>query len=355
MQVHRRLLRDRRKARGRARGRARRLHERGQDHAAQPAHRRRPHRRRPALRHARSRPRGWCRARPHAPVHPHRHRRLHPQAAAPARGGLQGHAGGAGRGRRAACTWWTRAIPALDEQMAAVEALLGELELAERPTVVALNKVDRLERGRRARRACVARFDGVADLGRAPARASTPCSTRIDEALPARRGAVDAAHPVRRRRRARPLLRARPRARARGRGRRHPARGRAAAAPAGRARGLPGHRLGEPRYDGPSRCYNLDRPRNHGTRELAHDAAHPADPGLRHAARLPAAGAGAASCSAWRASPTCSTATSRGSRGSQRRLGAFLDPDGRQAAAHLGLRDADLAQGASRSGSPRSS
>ncbi|PWU25441.1 MAG: GTPase HflX [Candidatus Rokuibacteriota bacterium] len=35
--------------------------------------------------------------------------------------------------------------PGLDEQVAAVESLLTELELSERPTIVALNKVDRLE------------------------------------------------------------------------------------------------------------------------------------------------------------------------------------------------------------------
>jgi GTP-binding protein HflX len=36
--------------------------------------------------------------------------------------------------------------PALEEHMAAVQALLRELEVADRPTVLALNKVDRLER-----------------------------------------------------------------------------------------------------------------------------------------------------------------------------------------------------------------
>jgi GTPase len=51
--------------------------------------------------------------------------------------------------------------PALEEQMEAVEALLGELELGRRPTVVALNKVDRLEPGA-ALGALVERFDGVA-------------------------------------------------------------------------------------------------------------------------------------------------------------------------------------------------
>jgi GTP-binding protein HflX len=38
--------------------------------------------------------------------------------------------------------------PALDEHMAAVEALLGELGVADRPTVLALNKIDRVEEPR---------------------------------------------------------------------------------------------------------------------------------------------------------------------------------------------------------------
>ncbi|HEU5321761.1 MAG TPA: GTPase HflX, partial [Methylomirabilota bacterium] len=38
--------------------------------------------------------------------------------------------------------------PALDDHLAAVESLLRELEVADRPTVLALNKVDRVERGR---------------------------------------------------------------------------------------------------------------------------------------------------------------------------------------------------------------
>ena len=51
--------------------------------------------------------------------------------------------------------------PGLEEQMAAVESLLAELELAGRPTVVALNKTDRLD-GDGALRALTARFDAVA-------------------------------------------------------------------------------------------------------------------------------------------------------------------------------------------------
>jgi GTP-binding protein HflX len=51
--------------------------------------------------------------------------------------------------------------PGLDEQMEAVESLLGELELGDRPTIVALNKVDRLAADA-ALNALVDRFDGVA-------------------------------------------------------------------------------------------------------------------------------------------------------------------------------------------------
>jgi GTP-binding protein HflX len=51
--------------------------------------------------------------------------------------------------------------PGLEEQMEAVDSLLGELGLGHRPTIVALNKVDRLEPGA-ALGALVDRFDGVA-------------------------------------------------------------------------------------------------------------------------------------------------------------------------------------------------
>jgi len=51
--------------------------------------------------------------------------------------------------------------PGLEEQMEAVDALLGELELGNRPTIVALNKVDRLEADA-ALGALVDRFDAVA-------------------------------------------------------------------------------------------------------------------------------------------------------------------------------------------------
>ncbi len=51
--------------------------------------------------------------------------------------------------------------PGLDEQMEAVESLLGELELGGRPTIVALNKVDRLDADAPLG-ALVDRFDAVA-------------------------------------------------------------------------------------------------------------------------------------------------------------------------------------------------
>ena len=55
--------------------------------------------------------------------------------------------------------------PGLDEQMEAVDSLLGELELGGRPTIVALNKVDRLDADA-ALGALVDRFDAVAISGR---------------------------------------------------------------------------------------------------------------------------------------------------------------------------------------------
>ena len=51
--------------------------------------------------------------------------------------------------------------PGLDDQAAAVESLLGELALGDRPTIVALNKTDRVEGGAPLRR-LVERFEGVA-------------------------------------------------------------------------------------------------------------------------------------------------------------------------------------------------
>ena len=50
--------------------------------------------------------------------------------------------------------------PSRDEHIAAVESLLAELELADQPTIMVLNKVDRAEGGR-ALEALVEAFDGV--------------------------------------------------------------------------------------------------------------------------------------------------------------------------------------------------
>ena len=70
--------------------------------------------------------------------------------------------------------------PGVDDQVQAVEALLGELELMGRPMVVALNKMDRLEPG--AARALLARFDGVAISART-GEGVEALLTRLDEAL----------------------------------------------------------------------------------------------------------------------------------------------------------------------------
>ncbi len=70
--------------------------------------------------------------------------------------------------------------PGLDDQVEAVEALLGELELRSRPMVVALNKIDRLEPG--AARALLSRFDGVAISART-GEGIEALRDRIDQAL----------------------------------------------------------------------------------------------------------------------------------------------------------------------------
>ena len=71
--------------------------------------------------------------------------------------------------------------PALEEQMAAVDALLGELDLGRRPTLVALNKIDRLEEGA-ALGALVDRFDGTAISARTGGGIDTLLD-RIEQAL----------------------------------------------------------------------------------------------------------------------------------------------------------------------------
>jgi len=73
--------------------------------------------------------------------------------------------------------------PAIEEHMAAVERILGELEVADRPTVLALNKVDRMDAGS-GRDALVARRDGVA------------LSAATGEGVPELLKAIDAALPV---------------------------------------------------------------------------------------------------------------------------------------------------------------
>ena len=71
--------------------------------------------------------------------------------------------------------------PGLEEQMEAVESLLGELELAHRPTIVALNKVDRLDADA-ALGALVERFDAVAVSART-GEGMTALLDRIERAL----------------------------------------------------------------------------------------------------------------------------------------------------------------------------
>jgi len=72
--------------------------------------------------------------------------------------------------------------PALEEHAAAVERILGELEVADRPMVLALNKVDRTEGGR-GLEALVARRDGVA-VSAATGEGLQELLKAIDAALP---------------------------------------------------------------------------------------------------------------------------------------------------------------------------
>ena len=73
--------------------------------------------------------------------------------------------------------------PAMDDHMAAVEELLKELEVADRPTVLALNKVDRVERGP-GLDALAVRRDGV------------PISAATGEGMSALLAAIEAALPL---------------------------------------------------------------------------------------------------------------------------------------------------------------
>jgi GTP-binding protein HflX len=77
--------------------------------------------------------------------------------------------------------------PALEEHMAAVDALLHELDVADRPTVLALNKVDRLENGQ-ATAAFAGRRDAVA--------VSAVTGAGIDRLLDAIGAALPAGGPV---------------------------------------------------------------------------------------------------------------------------------------------------------------
>jgi GTP-binding protein HflX len=72
--------------------------------------------------------------------------------------------------------------PAIEEHMAAVERILAELEVADRPTVLALNKVDRMAPGR-GLDALVARREGVA-LSAVTGQGVPELLKAIDAALP---------------------------------------------------------------------------------------------------------------------------------------------------------------------------
>ncbi|HET7340829.1 MAG TPA: GTPase HflX [Methylomirabilota bacterium] len=74
--------------------------------------------------------------------------------------------------------------PALEEHAEAVERILGELDVADRPTVFALNKVDRLDRAGMSLEAVVARRGGVA-ISAASGEGLPDLLKAIDAALPA--------------------------------------------------------------------------------------------------------------------------------------------------------------------------
>jgi GTP-binding protein HflX len=71
--------------------------------------------------------------------------------------------------------------PGLEDQVSAVEQLLGELDLTERPTIVVLNKVDRLG-SEAALHGLIERFNGVA-VSALTGEGIERLLTRIDEAL----------------------------------------------------------------------------------------------------------------------------------------------------------------------------
>ena len=134
-----------RKSRGSQRARQpvdRRLHERRQVDAAQPAHRRRRAGGGPAVRHARPHdpPPGAARRRAGAA---HRHRRLRPQAAARSGRGVQEHA----RGRRPKPTCWCTSSTASavdpEGEIDAVRTVLGRDRRRPVPELLVFNKLDR--------------------------------------------------------------------------------------------------------------------------------------------------------------------------------------------------------------------
>jgi len=71
--------------------------------------------------------------------------------------------------------------PALDEQMAAVEGLLAELEVTDRPLIVAFNKVDRLD-SEAELRTLLERFNGVA-ISALTGEGTEALLARLDEAF----------------------------------------------------------------------------------------------------------------------------------------------------------------------------
>ena len=162
-------------------GRARRLHERRQVHAAERAHRRRRRRGGQALPHARPDDARLRARRP--PLPGHRHGRLHPQAPAPARRGVQGDARGdparrphRARGRRLRARGRARASRSPRSTRS-----LEEIGAGDQPRLLVFNKLDLLERrgapraaGRRPRGDRVSAAHGRGDRRAPRARSSGP-------------------------------------------------------------------------------------------------------------------------------------------------------------------------------------
>ena len=183
---NREVMRARARGVGRAVRRARRLHERRQVDAAQRADRRRRRGGGEALPHARPDD-ARLRAR-RAALPGHRHRRLHPQAPASARRGVQGDA----RGDRA-----RRPDPARRRRLRARGAApRGDRggrrgargDRRRRHAAAAGLQQDRPARRRRAPRPADRRARRGRDLGRRPGRGSTACATRSRPRSPTRCG-----------------------------------------------------------------------------------------------------------------------------------------------------------------------